>query len=64
MTLYSNRSMFIWKMEEDGDIQAVRSILSHRSKVTCLKVLEEVENGELIFFASASDDHTGTFPYI
>ena len=56
--------MFIWKMEEDGDIQAVRSILSHRSKVTCLKVLEEVENGELIFFASASDDHTGTFPYI
>jgi hypothetical protein len=51
--------MFVWKMQEDGDIQAVRSILSPRAKVTCLKILEEVEGGELIFFATASDDHTG-----
>lgn len=56
ITLYENLTMFIWRPEPT--IAAMRSIITHRSSIKLIKILDEIN--EMTFFGTLSSDSTGT----
>ncbi len=56
LSLYENRSIFIWEME-GSTLNAIRSIITHHAAITQVSLLDEYEDA-LLFFSSTSLDGT------
>ena len=51
VTLYANRTVFVWRIEEE--IVAIRAIITHRGRIHSLCLLDEIK-GEVNFFSTVS----------